>query len=125
MKWAIRSAVLASVAFLSIGATSEMTAGQFLAAMNKAESLGPAALMSSDVRALRAESERVLTLYRSDVAKQAKAGGPRHSCPPPKGQGKMKGEKLKTYLTGLPAAKKKQPFRTALYDFMKQKYPCK
>ncbi|MFC3307883.1 hypothetical protein [Blastomonas aquatica] len=102
-----------------------MTTGQFLAAMDKAESLGPAALMSSDVRDLRAESDRVLTLYRADIARQAKTGGPRHSCPPPKGEGKMKGEELKIYLTGLPAAKKKQPFRTALYDFMKQKYPCK
>ncbi|MDM7955380.1 hypothetical protein [Blastomonas sp.] len=125
MNGAVRSAMLATVAILSTGATSEMTAAQFLAAMNKAESLGPAALMSSDVRALRAESDRVLTLYRSDIAKQAKAGGPRHSCPPPKGEGKMKGEELKNYLTKLPAAKQKQPFRTALYDFMKQKYPCK
>lgn len=125
MNWAVRSAMLATAAFLSIGATSEMTAAQFLAAMNKAESLGPAALMSSDVRALRAESDRVLTLYRSDIAKQAKTGGPRHSCPPPKGEGKMKGEELKSWLTQLPVAKQKQPFRTALYDFMKQNYPCK
>ncbi|MFN3473437.1 MAG: hypothetical protein ACK4ZW_05265 [Blastomonas sp.] len=125
MNWATRSAMLATAAFLCIGATSEMTAAQFLAAMNKAESLGPAALMSSDVRALRAESDRVLTLYRSDIARQTKAGGPRHSCPPPKGEGKMKGEELKTYLAKLSVAKQKQPFRTALYDFMKQKYPCK
>lgn len=125
MKLAIQSAVLATTAFLSVAATSEMTTDQFLAAMDKAESLGPAALMSSDVRALRAESDRVLTLYRADIAKQTKAGGPRHSCPPPKGQGRMKGEELKTYLTQLSPAKKKQPFRAALYDFMKQKYPCK
>ncbi|MFN3818823.1 hypothetical protein [Blastomonas sp.] len=125
MNWTIRSAALAATAFLSVAATSEMTAGQFLSAMNKAESLGPAALMSSDVRALRAESDRVLTMYRADIAQQAKSGGPRHSCPPPQGQGKMKGEELKTYLTQLPAAKQKQPFRTALYDFMKQKFPCK
>ncbi|GGB60005.1 hypothetical protein GCM10010833_13550 [Blastomonas aquatica] len=121
----MRVGILATAAFLSVAATSEMTTGQFLAAMDKAESLGPAALMSSDVRDLRAESDRVLTLYRADIARQAKTGGPRHSCPPPKGEGKMKGEELKIYLTGLPAAKKKQPFRTALYDFMKQKYPCK
>ncbi len=125
MHMVIRSAVLATAAFLSVAATSEMTAGQFLAAMNKAESLGPAALMSSDVRALRTESDRVLGMYRADIDKQSKAGGPRHSCPPPKGQGKMKGEDLKIYLTQLPAAKKQQSFRTALYDFMKQKYPCK
>lgn len=125
MKTVFRVAALVTVAWATVAAAPEMTTGEFLAAMDKAESLGPAALMSSDVRALRAESDRVLTLYRADIAKQAKAGGPRHSCPPPKGQGKMKGEELKTYLTGLPAAKKKQPFRTALYDFMKQKYPCK
>ena len=125
MQLLVRSAVLGGAAFLSVAATSEMTAGQFLAGMNKAESLGPAALLSSDVRALRTESDRVLGLYRADIDKQAKAGGPRHSCPPPQGQGKMKGEELKTYLAQLPPAKKKQPFRTALYDFMKQKFPCK
>ncbi len=125
MNWTIRSAALAAMALMSVAATSEMTAGQFLAAANKAESLGPAALLSSDVRALRAESDRVLTMYRADIDKQAKAGGPRHSCPPPKGQGKMKGEELKAFLSALPAAKQKQPFRVALYDFMKQKFPCK
>lgn len=125
MVWAIRVRVGVTAALLTVAATPEMSAEQFLASMNKAESLGPAALLSSDVRGLRAESDRVLKLYRADIAKQAKSGGPRHSCPPPKGQGKMKGEELKAYLVALPAAKKKQPFRVAVYDFMKQKYPCK
>jgi hypothetical protein len=125
MKLAIRAAVLSTAAFMAVAATSEMSADQFLATMNKAESLGPAALLSSDVRALRAESERVSKLYRADIAKQPKSGPSRHSCPPPQGQGKMKGEELKAYLVSLPAAKKKQPFRVAMYDFMRQKYPCK
>jgi hypothetical protein len=121
----LKIVALAGAAFASIGATSEMTAGEFLTRMNKAESLGPAALLSSDVRELRSESDRVSTLYRADIAKQANAKGPRHSCPPPKGQGNLKGEELKAYLTKLSPAAKQRPFRVAMYDFMKAKYPCK
>ena len=110
---------------LVAGAAPEMTAGQFLDAMNKAESLGPAALLSSDVTKLRAESERVINIYRSDIARQEKAGGAKHSCPPPQGKGRMKGDELKVHLVSLSPAQRSRPFRVALYDFMKKKYPCK
>ena len=117
------SAITAALTLLT-AAAPEMTAGQFLDGMNKAESLGPAALLSSDVTKLRGESERVLTLYRADLAKQAKSGGPKHSCPPEQGKGRMKGADLKAHLVGLSPAQKARPFRVALYDFMKKKYPC-
>lgn len=125
MKTPVHAMALAIAALTLTAAAPEMTVNDFLARMNKAESLGPAALLSSDVRELRSESDRVAALYRADIDKQSKAAGPRHSCPPPKGQGKLKGDELKTYLTGLSPAAKKRPFRVAMYDFMKKKYPCR
>ena len=51
MKRGVQAGILAAVVMLSTGAASEMTVGEFLAGMKKAESMGPAALLSSDVRA--------------------------------------------------------------------------
>lgn len=125
MKMEARVAALMIAGLTLTAAASEMTVNEFLQGMEKAESLGPAALLSSDVRALRAESDRVRQLYIDDAARQKKAGGKRHSCPPADGKPKMSGEELRVYLTKLPAAAKKQPFRVAVFNLMKQKYPCK
>lgn len=113
------------VALALTAAAPEMTAGEFLQGMKKAESLGPAAILSSDARALRAETDRVRKLYIAQAAKQKKAGGARHSCPPADGKPKMSGDELRTYLTRLSPAARKQPFRVAVFNLMKQKYPCR
>jgi len=125
MKCGMRLWMFAPAALLLTGAASEMTVAEFLQGMKKAESLGPAALLSSDVRALRAESERVREMYVADITKQKKAGGARHSCPPANDRPKMTGEELRSYLTSLSPAAQKQPFRVAVYNLMKKKYPCK
>ena len=125
MKRGIKAGILAAVVMLSTGAASEMTVGEFLAGMKKAESMGPAALLSSDVRALRAESDRVRELYVADITRQKKAGGKMHSCPPASDRPKMTGEELRVYLSSLPPSAQKKPFRVAVYDLMKKKFPCK
>jgi hypothetical protein len=125
MKRGMQAAALAMGAVLLTGAASEMTVAEFLAGMKKAESMGPAALLSSDVRALRAESDRVRELYVADITRQRKAGGKMHSCPPAKDRPKMTGEELRSYLSSLPPAAQKKPFRVAVYDLMKKKFPCK
>lgn len=125
MKQVFQAAILGIAAVLLTGAASEMTVAEFLAGMKKAETLGPAALLSSDVRALRAESDRVRELYVADITRQKKAGGKLHSCPPTGDRPKLTGEELRAYLSKLPAAAQKQPFRVAVYNLMKQKYPCK
>lgn len=125
MKTRLQVITLGLLAMMLTGATSEMTVAEFLQSAKKAESLGPAAILSSDVRALRAESERVRALYIADIAKQKKAGGARHSCPPANDRPKMTGEELRAYLSGLSPAAQKQPFRVAVYNLMKKKYPCK
>lgn len=125
MKRTMQAAILAVTAVLLTGAASEMTVAEFLAGMKKAETMGPAALLSSDVRALRAESDRVRELYVADITRQKKAGGKMHSCPPANDRPKMTGEELRKYLSSLPASAQKKPFRVAVYDLMKKKYPCK
>lgn len=125
MKRSIQAVMLVAATVMLTGAASEMTVADFLAGMKKAESLGPAALLSSDVRALRAESDRVRELYVADITRQKKAGGKMHSCPPTGDRPKMTGEELRVYLTSLPPAAQKQPFRVAVYNLMKKKYPCK
>lgn len=116
---------LALVAIMLTAAAPEMTAGQFLQGMKDAESLGPAAILSSDARALRAETDRVRKAYIADIARQRKSGAAKHSCPPADGKPKMSGDELRIYLTKLSPAARKQPFRLAVYNLMKQKYPCK
>ena len=125
MKVGMRALTLTMAAVMLTGAASEMTVADFLQGMKKAESLGPAAMLSSDVRALRAESERVREMYVADITKQKKAGGARHSCPPANDRPKMTGEELRSYLTSLSPAAQKQPFRVAVYNLMKTTYPCK
>lgn len=125
MKRSMQAGILAVTAVLMTGAASEMTVAEFLAGMKKAETMGPAALLSSDVRALRAESDRVRELYVADLTRQKKAGGKMHSCPPANDRPKMTGEELRKYLSSLPASAQKKPFRVAVYDLMKKKYPCK
>ena len=125
MNGGIRLGMLATAALMLTGAASEMTVAEFLQGMKKAESLGPAALLSSDVRALRAESDRVREMYVADITKQKKAGGARHSCPPANDRPKMTGEELRSYLNTLSPSAQKQPFRVAVYNLMKKKYPCK
>jgi hypothetical protein len=120
-QWAM---VLAAGVLLT-AAAPEMTAGQFLAGMKKAESLGPAAILSSDARALRAETDRVRQLYIATAVREKRAGGARHSCPPADGKPKMTGDELRSYLNKLSPAARKQPFRVAVFNLMKQKYPCK
>lgn len=121
LKWTI----LLSGTVVLTAAAPEMTAGQFLAGMKKAESLGPAAILSSDARALRAETDRVRQLYIASAIREKQAGGARHSCPPADGKPKMTGDELRGYLTKLSPAARRQPFRVAVFNLMKQKYPCK
>lgn len=125
MKTRIQTAILAAAAMVLTAAAPEMTVAEFLNGMKKAESLGPAALLSSDARALRAESDRVKQLYVAHAAREKQAGGTRHSCPPADGRPKMSGSELQAYLTSLSPAARKQPFRVAVFNLMKQKYPCK
>ncbi|WP_373488657.1 hypothetical protein [Blastomonas sp.] len=124
MKLTRTMAVVAWAGILG-AAAPEMTAGEFLERMEKAESLGPAAILSSDARSLRTESDRVRERYIADLAKQKASGTARHSCPPGDGKPKLSGDELRNYLVKLTPAQKKQPFRLAVYSLMKQKYPCK
>lgn len=125
MKTVLKWAVGLSGALLLMAAAPEMTAGQFLEGMKKAESLGPAAILSSDARALRAETDRVRQMYIATAVREKKAGGARHSCPPADGKPKMTGDELRSYLNRLSPAARRQPFRVAVFNLMKQKYPCK
>ncbi|WP_152414593.1 hypothetical protein [Blastomonas sp. AAP53] len=125
MRIGTRLIVLGMATVMLTATASEMTVAQFLQAAKKAESLGPAAILSSDVRALRTETQRVRDLYIADITKQKKAGGAQHSCPPADNRPKMTGDELRDYLTSLSPAAQKQPFRVAVYNLMKKKYPCK
>lgn len=125
MKTGLRATAVLGAAFALTAAAPEMTVNEFLLGMEKAESLGPAAVLSSDVRALRAENERVRQLYFAEAARQKKAGGARHSCPPGDGRPKLSGDELREYLTRLSPGAKKQPFRVAVFNLIKTKYPCR
>ena len=80
----ILAAIICSITITS--PASAMTAAEFLTKANKLQKMGPAALMSSDMKLLRQEGESAGKYYRNMICKkQRKNGGTLHSCPPKKG----------------------------------------
>ena len=117
----ILTAALCSIVVAS--PASAMTAAEFLTKANKLQKMGPAALMSSDMKLLRQEGETAGNYYRDMLKKQRKNGGTLHSCPPKKGS--MNSGELISHLRAMPAAQRQNTsFRSAFLMLMKKKYPC-
>ncbi len=113
-------------AILLIAANGNMSVATFLAKAEALQKQGMTAMFSSDAKLLQTEMKAVGESYRSMLATQKKAGGAVHSCPPPKGQVKMKSDEMLTYLRSYsPAARKTTSLKTAFYAMMKKRFPCK
>ncbi len=115
-----------AAAILLIAANGTMSVATFLAKAEALQKQGMSAMFSSDAGLLKAEMKAVGESYRNLLATQKKAGGPMHSCPPPKGQVKMKSDEMLSHLRSYsPAARKSTSVKTAFYDMMKKRFPCK
>ena len=78
--WAALSVL--ALASPALAAPGDMNVAEFLRRADALRALGPAALLSSDMGALRREGEAAGTQYRARLAQERTQGHP-SSCPPP------------------------------------------
>lgn len=101
-----------------------MTVATFLAKANGLKAKGILAMGSPDIGLLRNEMQRVAEAYRADVTRARAAGRTPHSCPPPKGQGKIGAKEVMAEFEAIPPAQRNVSVKTAFYAMMKKRYPC-
>ena len=100
-----------------------MTVAEFMGKATALKKKGPLALMSPDIKLLKAEMVGITTAYRADAIAARSAGKPL-SCPPT-GRVKMGAGELMASLATIPAEQARvMPMKTAFYAFMKRRYPC-
>jgi hypothetical protein len=123
----MRRILLAGVAALLIAtpATAEMSVATFLTKADALKAKGFLAIGSPDIGLLQGEMKGVTTQYRADIDGAKVAGRKPHSCPPPKGQTKLKSDDLMAYFRTIPAPQRpKTSVRSAFYSLMRQRFPC-
>lgn len=106
-------------------APGDMSVANFLTLAESLQERGALALLSSDLRELRAEVSGSSTLYRARLAADRAAGRTPHSCPPPEGSASINSDELTTHMRSYPAARRTTlTVREALFDLMRRRYPC-
>ncbi|WP_438728966.1 hypothetical protein ACR9YC_01405 [Parasphingorhabdus sp. DH2-15] len=111
---------------LLVAANGSMSIATFLQKADALKAQGILALSSSDIELLKNEIEGASKLYRADIQKARKTGKTPHSCPPPKGQSSINSDQLLNHFRSYPANNRSRiSVKTALYDLMKKRYPCK
>lgn len=105
-------------------APGDMSVSTFLAKAEKLQAKGMMALMSPDIRALKAEADAAGAKYRSMLKSDAANKRHPHSCPPAKATFNSNDlmKHLKSYTI---EARQKTNITTATADLMKKRYPCK
>ena len=114
----------AALSLIAVPANA-MTVAQFLAKANALKAKGILAMGSPDIALLKNEMKGIGEAYRAEIESARKAGRKPHSCPPPKGQGRMKGDELLAELERIPVAQRNMSMKTAFYGIMKKRYPCR
>lgn len=105
-------------------APGDMSVSTFLAKAEKLQAKGMMALMSPDIRVLKAEADAAGTKYRSMLKSDAANKRPPHSCPPAKAT--FNSDDLMKHLKGYSVdERQKTSITTATADLMKKRYPCK
>jgi hypothetical protein len=103
-----------------------MTVAEFLARADALKAKGMMAMMSSDLPVVKGEMQAATTAYRTDVDAARAKGRTDLGCPPPKGQAKISSDMIMADLAAIPkAAQARTTVKTALYDAMRKRYPCR
>lgn len=122
----LRQIVLAGLALALPVAANAMTVAEFLTRANALKAKGMMAMMSSDLPVIRGEMQAATAAYRIDVDAARAKGRTDLGCPPPKGQAKMSSDIIMADLAAIPKpVQAKTTVKTALYDLMRKRYPCK
>ena len=115
--------VLALLSPAAAAASAETDVADFLAKAKAVSNLGDAAADSPELAAMKAEIRRITLAYRADLAAQARAGTPPHSCPPERAG--LTSSNLMAELNSVPPEKRRETSVTqAFYAMMKKRYPC-
>ena len=122
----MRQLVLAGVLLCAPATLSAMTVAEFLTRANALKAKGMMAMMSPDLPVIRGEMQGATTAYRTDVDAARAKGRTDLGCPPPKGQAKISSDLIMADLAALPKpAQSRLTVKSALYDIMRKRYPCR
>ena len=112
-----------TIAGLAMPASAAMTVGTFLARANALRDQGPMALMSPDLRALKAEAKAATNQLKAERAARAAAGKPPIACVP---EGESVGiMDMLDGLNELPASYRKRPLKDGYARVLANLYPCR
>jgi hypothetical protein len=101
-----------------------MPVSTFLAKADALKKKGPLALLSGDLKLLKAEINNSAKAYGTDVRAARKAGKLTHSCPPQGTTLSMNADELLGHFKAIPAADRNMSVKAAFYGLMKKKFPC-
>jgi hypothetical protein len=105
-------------------AAGDMSVATFLAKADRLKAKGILAMGSADIGLLKGEVQAAGKSYRDQIESDKAAKRTPHSCPPQKAS--MNSNELLTHFRSYPAASRsKISVRTAFFDLMKKRYPCR
>lgn len=118
--------VLAFAPVVAQAAPGDMSVATFITKATALEKQGPLALMSSDLRLLKAEMTGAGAFYRAQLAADKNAGRAPHSCPPAKGSVKMNSNEIMAHMRSYPVAQRNSvSLKQAFRDMMGKRFPCR
>ena len=122
-----RGATAALVVLLAaspvVAEPGDMSAAAFLGKADALRAKGPMALLSGDIKVLKAEGQAAGLAYRARLKADKSAGKPPHSCPPAKS--KINSTQVIEHLRAYPAAARtRTTMKAAIADLMVKTYPC-
>jgi hypothetical protein len=115
---------LLAAAPLTAAQAQSMPVSTFLAKADALKKKGPLALLSGDIKVLKAEVQNSAQAYGKDVRAARAAGKLTHSCPPAGTKLSMNSNELLGHFDSIPPAQRGMTVKAAFYDMMKKKYPC-
>lgn len=123
---AIRCGAALALVLLATPALAEpgdMSAAAFLAKADALRAKGAMALLSGDIKLLKAEGQAAGQAYRARLRADKAAGRTPHSCPPPKSS--INSTQIIAHLRSYPAAQRPRiTMKAAISDLMAKTYPC-
>jgi hypothetical protein len=117
-------ALFLTIALVTAAQAQNMPVSQFLAKADALKKKGPLALLSGDLKVLKAQIQNSAKAYGTDVRAARKAGKLTHSCPPAGTSLSMNSDELLGYFNSIPPAQRSMSVKTAFYNMMAKKYPC-
>ena len=101
-----------------------MPVSQFLAKAEALKKKGPLALLSGDLKLLKAEVQKSAAALRAERLAAKTAGRKQAFCPPEKGAS-LNSDEVLTHFRSIPAAQRaRMPVRDGMRSLMAKKYPC-